>query len=160
MPFGGKNSHRHKSSSLSFSRKKTYTVQDAPPGQKEDRGLFHFKSASALLPGAAGRSRKNTAPSGILKRGGQRPVSFPALEDGMVPQEMAAAVPMPREPELNELFAEMVVRVGVVLGSVNKPQVAVGVWTKPPLRGSFSSLEYFAFSRQHLIPFKSPLVQI
>lgn len=107
MPFGGKNSHRNKSSTLSFSKKKTYTVQDAPPAQKEDKGLFNFRSASALLPGA--RSRRNTAPSGILKRGGQRPMSFPALEDGMVPQEMAAAVPMPREPELNELFADMVV---------------------------------------------------
>ena len=49
-------------------------------------------------------------PAGILKRGGSRPISFPALEDGMVPSEMAAAIPMPTEAELNELFVEMVVR--------------------------------------------------
>lgn len=55
------------------------------------------------------KGRRNTAPSGILKRAGSRPVSYPALEDGMVPQEMAAAIPMPTEAELNELFVEMVV---------------------------------------------------
>ncbi len=109
MPFGGRNANKSKGSALSFSKKKTYTIQDVPPSQKEERGLFGFKSASSLLPGTATRSRRNTAPSGILKRGGQRPLSYPALEDGMVPQEMAAAVPMPRGTELNELFAEMVV---------------------------------------------------
>ena len=108
MPFGIRNSNKSKGSALSFSKKKTYTVQDAPPSQKEERGLFGFKSASSLLP-APVRTRRNTAPSGILKRGGQRPVSYPALEAGMVPQEMAAAVPMPREAELNELFAGLVV---------------------------------------------------
>lgn len=40
-------------------------------------------------------------------------MSYPALEDGMVPQEMAAAIPMPREAELNELFVEMVDELGV-----------------------------------------------
>jgi len=109
MPFGNRNSNKSKGSSLGFSKKKTYTVQDAPPSQKEERGLFGFKSASSLFAGAPVRTRRNTAPSGILKRGGQRPVSYPALEAGMVPQEMAAAVPMPREAELNELFADMVV---------------------------------------------------
>lgn len=109
MPFGGRNSNRSKGATLSFSKKKTYTVQDTPPSQKDERGLFSFKNASSIFSGASGRTRRNTAPSGILKRGGQRPVSYPALEDGMVPSEMAAAVPMPREAELNELFADMVV---------------------------------------------------
>ena len=60
--------------------------------------------------GHGGGGRRNTMPAGILKRGGSRPISFPALEDGMVPSEMAAAIPMPTEAELNELFVEMVVR--------------------------------------------------
>ena len=109
MPFGGRNANRSKGSTLSFSKKKTYTVQDAPPSQKDERGLFGFKSANSLFHGSSARTRRNSVPSGILKRSGQRPVSYPALEDGMVPQEMAAAVPMPRETELNEMFADMVV---------------------------------------------------
>ena len=63
--------------------------------------------------GAAGRHRQNGAPpppAGILKRSGRpRSVSFP-FEDGMVPQEMAAAIPMPSEQKVNAMFTEMVVR--------------------------------------------------
>ena len=64
----------------------------------------------------AKRARKTSAhrslspPAGILKRSGRsRSVSF-QFEDGMVPQEMAAAVPMPGEQKVNTMFAEMVVR--------------------------------------------------
>lgn len=114
MPFIGKDSRRSRTSRLSFTKKKTYSVQDAPPTQKEERRLFNFRSG-----GAGTGSRRNTAPSGILKRGGNRPMSYLALEDGMVPQEMAAAVPMPREPELNELFAEMVVSLLCRLPCIN-----------------------------------------
>lgn len=110
MPFGIGNSRAK--SPLRFSKKKTYTVQEhhaAPPrphASSEDRGLIRsIKNTGSLV----GRSRRNTTPAGILKRGGSRPVSYPALEDGMVPQEMAAAIPMPTEAELNELFEEMVV---------------------------------------------------
>lgn len=92
MPFGF-GSARGKSP-LKFSKKKTYAVQEHQGGTPHRPGPV---------------SRRNTAPAGILKRGGSRPVSFPALEDGMVPQEMAAAIPMPTEAELNELFVEMVV---------------------------------------------------
>ena len=51
------------------------------------------------------------APTGILKKSGRaKPASFPALAEGMLPQEMAAAVPMPNETELNLMFAQLVVR--------------------------------------------------
>lgn len=99
MPFGI-GSSRSKSP-LKFSKKKTYAVQEHQAGTPH-RGGGSGKSAGGI-------SRRNTAPAGILKRGGLRPVSYPALEDGMVPQEMAAAIPMPTEGELNELFVEMVV---------------------------------------------------
>lgn len=109
MPFGIRSSKAKPS--LKFSKKKTYSVREhhAPPhGQGEDKGLIHsIKSSGSLALGS--RGRRNTAPTGILKRGGSRPVSYPALEDGMVPQEMAAAIPMPTEGELNELFEDMVV---------------------------------------------------
>ena len=50
-------------------------------------------------------------PAGILKRSGRpRFVSY-QFEDGMVPQEMAAAVPMPNEQKVNAMFTEMVVRI-------------------------------------------------
>lgn len=64
------------------------------------------------------RKRSNTrqndgvppaAPAGILKRSG-RPCALPfQFEEGMVPQEMAAAVPMPSEQNVNAMFSEMVV---------------------------------------------------
>lgn len=94
MPFG------LSSTRARFSKKKTYTVQEhnAPP-----------HSGGGLGKTSVSSSRRNSAPAGILKRGGSRPVSYPALEDGMVPQEMARAIPMPTEAELNELFVEMVV---------------------------------------------------
>lgn len=58
-----------------------------------------------------GRQNETAPPAGILKRSGRtRSCSYP-FEDGMVPQEMAAAVPMPSEQKLNTMFAEMVVRV-------------------------------------------------
>ena len=102
MPFGigSKPSFR-------FSKKKTYSVQEQQVSpSREDRGLLRpVKSTSSLVS-----RRRNSAPHGILKRGGRSSVTFPALEDGMVPQEMAAAIPMPTEAELNQLFEEMVVR--------------------------------------------------
>ena len=79
-------------------KKKAYSVQ-----QKQDEMAVKFASSSRS-------SRRNSAPAGILKKSGRsRPVSFPGLVDGMVPSEMAAAVPMPNEPELNSMFAELVV---------------------------------------------------
>lgn len=62
------------------------------------------------------RSRPNDSghgqapPAGILKRSGRpaRTMAFP-FENGMVPQEMAAAVPMPCEQTVNTMFTEMVV---------------------------------------------------
>ena len=109
MPLGGNNKNNTSrlgfTSKINFTRKKTYSVQDVPQVRKESNGLFHFMNGNS---GSA--SRRCSAPPGNLKRGGLRSVPYLALADGMVPQEMAAAVPMPREPELNELFAEMVVR--------------------------------------------------
>lgn len=50
-------------------------------------------------------------PAGILKRSGRGARSVPfQFEDGMVPQEMAAAIPMPSEQKVNAMFTEMVVR--------------------------------------------------
>ena len=88
MPFG----------IFSGGKKKAYAVQ-----QKQDD--------TALRISAAARSgRRNSAPAGILKKSGRnRPPSYPGLVDGMVPSEMAAAVPMPGEAELNSMFAELVV---------------------------------------------------
>ena len=59
------------------------------------------------------RGRQNDgapAPTGILKRSGRPRASSFQFEDGMVPQEMAAAVPMPSEQRVNAMFTEMVVR--------------------------------------------------
>lgn len=104
MPFGIGTSRANR-----FSKKKTYTVQEPHVSpHKEDKGLVRAIKSSGPLSGHSA-NRRNTLPAGILKRGGSRPVSFPALEDGMVPSEMAAAIPMPTEAELNELFVEMVV---------------------------------------------------
>ena len=115
MPFGIKNSGAK--APLKFSKKKTYTVQ-------EHNASAHHGAGEEKFPKGGGgpvvsRSRRNTAPAGILKRGGHKPVSYlPALEDGMVPQEMAAAIPMPKEMELNALFAEMVVSFLIVFSVV------------------------------------------
>ena len=80
-------------------RKKAYSVQQ----KQDDQPVLRFASASKY-------ARRNSAPAGILKKSGRsRPQSYPALVDGMVPSEMAAAVPMPSEPELNTMFAELVV---------------------------------------------------
>lgn len=61
------------------------------------------------------RGRQNdgasAAPAGILKRSGRPRASSFRFEDGMVPQEMAAAVPMPSEQRVNSMFTEMVVRI-------------------------------------------------
>lgn len=83
------------SSSVKYSKKRTYYVAEDGRGRKR-----------------ASLARQNEAapPAGILKRSGRtRSFSFP-FEDGMVPQEMAAAVPMPSEQKVNAMFAEMVVR--------------------------------------------------
>ena len=93
------------------SKKKTYTVQEyhEPPHRSAGEERHSPKGKSPLSTAVRNKGRRNTAPAGILKRGGARPVSYPALEVGMVPSEMAAAIPMPTEAELNELFVEMVV---------------------------------------------------
>ena len=79
-------------------KKKSYSVQ-----QKQDDSPIKFSSSSRS-------ARRSSAPAGILKKSGRaRPPSYPALVDGMVPSEMAAAVPMPSESELNSMFAELVV---------------------------------------------------
>ena len=88
MPFG----------IFSGGRKKAYSVQ-----HKQDEVTARYASPSRS-------SRRNSAPAGILKKSGRtRPLSYPALVDGMVPSEMAAAIPMPSEAELNSMFAELVV---------------------------------------------------
>lgn len=104
MPFGFGKSRA--------SKKKTYTVQEyhEPPHRSAGEDKHSAKGKNPLSAAVRNKGRRNTAPAGILKRGGARPVSFPALlEAGMVPSEMAAAIPMPTEAELNELFVEMVV---------------------------------------------------
>ena len=84
-----------------FSKKKTYSVRH----DEEKSIASRFRSNSTVS-----RRRRDSAPAGILKKiGRNRPISYPALTDGMVPQEMAAAVPMPSEPELDAMFSQMVV---------------------------------------------------
>ena len=86
-----------------------------PAAYHSKKKTYSF-SHGAAADARRGRRRTGTAPAGILKRGRRsRPQSFPELSDGMVPQEMAAAVPMPSEPELNAMFAQMVVSVYVLL---------------------------------------------
>ena len=83
---------------IRFSKKRTYSLR-----HDENAGGGRFPASS---------SHGNSAPSGILKKSGrQRPKSYPAFADGMMPQEMAAAIPMPSEPELNAMFTQMVVRI-------------------------------------------------
>lgn len=62
--------------------------------------------------GGSPQASSPTPPAGILKRSGRFRGSHPSFqfEDGMVPQEMAAAVPMPSEQTVNAMFSEMVVR--------------------------------------------------
>ena len=95
MPFGVFGSR----GSIKFSKKRTYSVQH----NLENGG----RSSDSLS------RRRSSAPAGILKKSGRssRPTSYPALAEGMVPSEMAAAVPMPSEVELNMMFAQMVVSV-------------------------------------------------
>ena len=82
-------------SSVKYSKKRTYYVGEDGRGRKR---------------ASLGRQNETAPPAGILKRSGRtRSCSYP-FEDGMVPQEMAAAVPMPSEQKLNTMFAEMVVR--------------------------------------------------
>ena len=64
--------------------------------------------------GGTGRRPNDPAPppAGILKRSGHTRAAVPfQFENGMVPQEMAAAVPMPSEQQVNDMFTEMVVRI-------------------------------------------------
>lgn len=86
------------SSSVKYSKKRTYYVA-GEDGRSRKRASL-------------GRQNEVAPPAGILKRSGRTRSSgsFP-FEDGMVPQEMAAAVPMPSEQKVNAMFAEMVVRV-------------------------------------------------
>lgn len=88
---------------IKFSKKRTYSLR-----HDETAGGARFPA------GGGGTGRRNTAPaqpSGILKRSGRHgPKSYPELAEGMMPQEMAAAIPMPSEPELNAMFTQMVVR--------------------------------------------------
>ncbi|CAI8048375.1 Disheveled-associated activator of morphogenesis 2 [Geodia barretti] len=65
--------------------------------------------------GAPPQAASPTPPPGILKRSGRFRGSHPSFqfEDGMVPQEMAAAVPMPNEQTVNAMFSEMVDELGL-----------------------------------------------
>ena len=94
MPFG-----LFGGSPIKFPKRKTYSLHHEPT-----------ETASGFVFRNGGHSRQNGTPTGILKKGGRRPKSFPTLSDGMVPQEMAAAIPMPPEHELNAKFTRMVVR--------------------------------------------------
>lgn len=96
-----------------FSRKfsrKSYSLR------QDEASNGNSTSGGVKLRANGGRARHpSSVPTGILKKAGRgRPQSFPALSDGMVPQEMAAAIPMPSEPELNARFTEMVVCMYVV----------------------------------------------
>ena len=88
---------------VKFSKKRTYSL-------RHDETAGGARSPA----GGGGTGRRNTAPaqpSGILKRSGRPgPKSYPELAEGMMPQEMAAAIPMASEPELNAMFTQMVVR--------------------------------------------------
>ena len=89
--------------SLKYPKKRTYWVarEDAKGGSggKRNRAASH------------GRINDTAPPAGILKRSGRSRSNSESFqfEDGMVPQEMAAAVPMPSEQKVNAMFAEMVV---------------------------------------------------
>ncbi len=113
MPFG-----LFGGSSVKFPKRKvagSYSFHERSAAT-EPAGGFVFRSGrrSKQTVGGGGAGSSAGTPAGILKKGGQRPrpKSYPslALPDGMVPQEMAAAIPMPSEPELNAMFAKMVVR--------------------------------------------------
>ena len=54
---------------------------------------------------------QQAAPAGILKRSGRPRAPAYEFEYGMVPQEMAARVPMPSEQNVNAMFSEMVVSI-------------------------------------------------
>jgi len=85
------------------------STEDAPTAGK---GIVYRTRSSTL----GDRSRRHSSPPteqppGILKKSGRvKPnLSYPALTEGMIPQEMAAAVPMPNETELNKMFIQLVV---------------------------------------------------
>lgn len=106
MPFGlfGSNSQSK------LSKKKTYSLRHSTD-ESAQSGVFRPRSATM---GSRDNRRHSSppvpAPTGILKKSGRaKPASFPALAEGMLPQEMAAAVPMPNETELNLMFAQLVV---------------------------------------------------
>ncbi len=111
MPFG-----LFSGSSVKFPKRKStgsYSFRESAATTESSGFVFRPGGRSKTMTGGAAGSNAGT-PAGILKRGARRPrpKSFPdlALPDGMVPQEMAAAIPMPSEPELNVMFAKMVVR--------------------------------------------------
>lgn len=92
-------------------KKGSYSPNAAP----DENSRVVYRTRSATL-GSAARSRRHSSPPtelppSILKKSGRirTNTSFPALTEGMIPQEMAAANPMPREPELNKMFLQLVV---------------------------------------------------
>ncbi len=93
--------------------KKKGSYSPTPP----DGSTVVYRPRSATLGRPASRSRRHTSPPvdqlppSILKKGrGRSNTSYPALAEGMTPQEMAAAVPMPLETDLNKMFIQLVVR--------------------------------------------------
>ncbi len=98
-------------------KKGSYVLPNAATPNDGHRVVYRTRSATL---GSAARSRRHSSPPAdlppsILKKSGRvRPnTSFPALTEGMTPQEMAAANPMPREQELNKMFIQLVVCVCV-----------------------------------------------
>ena len=93
--------------------KKKGSYSPTPP----DGSTVVYRPRSATLGRPASRSRRHTSPPpldqlppSILKKGrGRSSTSYPALVEGMTPQEMAAAVPMPLEIDLNKMFIQLVV---------------------------------------------------
>lgn len=94
-------------------RKRSYSPNTAAPQDESSRVVYRTRSATL---GPAPRNRRHSSPPtelppSILKKSGRvRPnTSFPSLMEGMTPQEMAAANPMPREQDLNKMFIQLVV---------------------------------------------------
>ena len=85
----------------------------SPRNSVEDPATVVYRPRSATMGGKGRRHSSPPAevPPGILKKSGRlrHNTSYPAFTEGMIPQEMAAAVPMPTETELNRMFAQLVV---------------------------------------------------
>ena len=109
MPwFGG----TRQSLKMGSGRSGVYWVAD-DRGERKPKSRKRRGSTGRLGDGGSGAgSPPPPPPAGILKRSGRglrgSQPSF-QFEEGMVPEEMAAAVPMPSEQSVNAMFSEMVV---------------------------------------------------